>query len=152
MKTTLRPGLKFEFAYQVPQEKTVPHLFPESVEFQQMPLVLATGFLVGLFEWACIQAINPHLDWPREQSVGTGIRLSHEAATPPGLTVTVSGELQQVRGRKLTFALQGHDGVDLISTGSHERYVIDAARFSQKAINKQALVLGGETDPKVGGE
>ena len=44
--------------------KTVPALYPESPEFVAMPEVFATGFLVGFLEWACIKAINPHLDWP----------------------------------------------------------------------------------------
>ena len=89
MKDSLQPGLKFEFQFQVPETKTVPHLYPESPEFQAMPRVLATGYMVGLFEWACIQALNPHLDWPREQTVGIHVNLSHTAATPPGMVVTV---------------------------------------------------------------
>jgi fluoroacetyl-CoA thioesterase len=94
---------------------------------------LATGFMVGLFEWACIRAVNPHLDWPREQTVGIGVQLSHLAATPPGLTVTVRGRLERVEGRKLTFFLEADDEVDLISEGYHERFVIDASKFKAKA-------------------
>jgi fluoroacetyl-CoA thioesterase len=116
----------------VPETKTVPYLYPESPEFQQMPRVLATGFMVGLFEWACIQALNPHLDWPREQTVGISVNLSHTAATPPGLVVTVRGRLEKVEGRKLTFFLEADDGADLISQGYHERFVIDAAKFTAK--------------------
>src|SRR5262249_21520592 len=52
-------------------------------------------------EWACIEALNPHLDWPREQSVGTHIDVSHAAATPPGLKVTVKARLVEVHGRRL---------------------------------------------------
>ena len=89
MKDSLKAGLDFEFRFRIPETKTVPHLYPEAPEFQAMPSVLATGYMVGLFEWACIHAINPHLDWPREQSLGTHVNFSHLAATPPGLTVTV---------------------------------------------------------------
>ena len=132
MKDSLQPGLTFEFKFMVPDNKTVPHLYPESPEFQVMPRVLATGFMVGLFEWACIQALNPHLDWPREQTVGIHINLSHLAATPAGLTVTVKGMLEKVEGRKLTFSLVADDGVDTISQGHHERFVIDALKFNAK--------------------
>lgn len=142
MLPSLKPGLKFTFDYKVPLERTVPCLLPESPEFQQMPQVLATGYMVGLFEWACIQAMNPHLDWPREQSVGVEVRLSHLAATPPGLTVRVSGELVKMEGRRLEFAMQGHDGVELISEGTHGRYIIDAGRFNEKAAAKRAAALG----------
>ncbi len=136
MKESLQPGLSFEFKFMVPENKTVPFLYPESPEFQQMPRVLATGFMVGLFEWACIQAINPHLDWPREQTVGIEVRLNHTAATPPGLTVTVKGKLEKVEGRKLTFSLLADDGVDRISEGIHDRFVIDAAKFNAKMAAK----------------
>ena len=132
MKESLQPGLTFEFKFTVPENKTVPHLYPESPEFQEMPQVLATGYMVGLFEWACIQAVNPHLDWPREQTVGIHVDLSHTAATPPGLTITVRGMLEKVEGRKLTFSLTADDGVDTISQGHHERFVIDAAKFNAK--------------------
>ncbi len=136
MRDTLRPGLTHEFRFRVPENKTVPHLYPEAAEFQVMPRVLATGFMVGLLEWACIQAINPHLDWPNEQSVGTDVKFSHTAATPPGMDVTVRVKLEKVEGRKLTFSVAADDGIDKISEGTHERFVIDAAKFNGKMAEK----------------
>ena len=136
MKDSLRPGLTFEFKFKVPENKTVPHLYPESPEFQVMPRVLATGFMVGLFEWACIQAINPHINWPAEQTVGIHVNLNHVAATPPGLTVTVKGTLEKVDGRKLTFSIVADDGVDKISEGTHDRFIINAAKFNAKMADK----------------
>jgi fluoroacetyl-CoA thioesterase len=136
MKNSLKPGLTFEFKFKVPEDKTVPYLYPESSEFQVMPKVLATGFMVGLFEWACIQAINPHIDWPREQSVGIDVKFSHIAATPPGLTVTVKGKLEAMEGRKLSFSIVADDGIDKISEGTHDRFIIDAAKFNSKMAAK----------------
>lgn len=138
MKDTLKAGLTFQFKFKIPATKTVPFLYPESELFQQMPEVLATGFMVGLMEWACIEALRPHLDWPREQSLGTKVNFSHLAATPAGLTVTIDVRLDHVDGRKLTFSLSAHDGVDKISEGTHERVVIDAAKFSAKIAEKAA--------------
>jgi len=103
-----------------------------------MPEVFATGFLVGFLEWACIKAVIPHLDWPEEQSLGTHIDVSHEAATPSGLEVTASVELIAVQGRKLTFTVSAHDGVDLISRGRHERFVINKKKFDAKVAAKAA--------------
>jgi fluoroacetyl-CoA thioesterase len=142
MKDTLKPGLTHRFKFRIPPAKTVPHLYPESQMFGEMPEVLATGYLVGLVEWACIEALRPHLDWPREQSVGTHVSFSHLAATPPGLTVTVDIRLDKVDGRKLTFTVSAHDGVDNISEGTHERVVIDSARFSAK-VGEKARRAGG---------
>ncbi len=136
MKDSLKPGLTFEFQYKVPENKTVPFLYPESPEFQEMPKVLATGFMVGLFEWTCIQAVNPHLDWPREQTVGIALNLSHLAATPAGMIVTVQAKLEKVEGRKLVFSIVADDGIDKISEGTHDRFVIDAAKFNAKLSEK----------------
>lgn len=138
MKDSLQPGLTLEFKFTVPENKTVPYLFPESPEFQEMPQVLATGYMVGLLEWACLRAIIPHLDWPNEQTVGTLVNFTHSAATPPGLTVTVRGKLEKVEGRKLSFSVVADDGIDKISEGTHERFVIDAAKFNSKLAEKVA--------------
>jgi len=132
MKETLKPGIQYVHTFRVPPSKTVPALYPESDEFVAMPEVFATGFLVGFLEWACIKAINPYLDWPQEQTVGTHIDVSHEAATPPGLEVTANVELIAVEGRKLIFVVEAHDGIDLISRGRHERFVINKEKFDAK--------------------
>lgn len=132
MKETLQAGIRYEHKFVVPPTKTVPALYPEADEFVAMPEVFATGFLVGFLEWACIKAINPHLDWPREQTVGTHIDVSHEAATPPGLEVTATVELVAVEGKKLVFAVAAHDGLDTISRGRHERFVIDREKFDAR--------------------
>lgn len=71
MKESLKPGIRYIHKFIIPFSKTVPALYPESEEFVAMPEVFATGFLVGFLEWACIKAINPHLDWPQEQTLGT---------------------------------------------------------------------------------
>ena len=137
MKESLKPGIRYEHKFVVPSSKTVPALYPESEEFVLMPEVFATGFLVGFLEWACIKAINPHLDWPKEQTVGTHINVTHEAATPPGLEVTATVELIAVEGRKLTFVVEANDGVDLISKGRHERFVINKEKFDIKVGEKR---------------
>jgi fluoroacetyl-CoA thioesterase len=144
MSPDLKPGIQFDFEYRVPDDKTVPHLYPEWEEFREMPEVFATGFLVGLMEATCQLAIKPYLDWPREQSVGTHVNFSHLAATPPGLTVRVHCEVVTVSGRKVGFRASARDDHELISEGTHERVVIDAARFSEKLAPKQRT-------PRVGG-
>ena len=136
MKETLRPGIRYTHRFEVPGSKTVPALYPESDEFVAMPEVFATGFLVGFLEWACILALKPHLDWPAEQTVGTHIDVSHEAATPPGLTVTATVELIEVDGKRLVFNVEASDGGDVISRGRHERFVIDRAKFDARLAKK----------------
>ena len=136
MKDTLKPGIESEFTFHLPGTKTVPALYPESPEFQEMPEVFATGFLVGFLEWACIQAVNPHLDWPVEQTVGTHIDVSHVAATPAGFDVTAKVKLIEVQGRRLLFEVEAHDGVELSSKGQHERFIINKDKFDAKIQEK----------------
>jgi fluoroacetyl-CoA thioesterase len=136
MKDTLQPGIKYEHRFIVPSSKTVPALYPEAEEFLAMPEVFATGFLVGFLEWACIKCINPHIDWPSEQTVGTHVDVSHQAATPPGLEVTAMVELVEVDGRRLVFRVEVHDGVELISQGRHERFIINREKFDAKVGGK----------------
>jgi len=132
MKDTLRVGIRYKHKFLVPSSKTVPALYPESEEFLAMPEVFATGFMVGFLEWACIKCINPHIDWPIEQTVGTHVNVSHQAAPPPGLEVTATVELIEVDGKRLVFSVEAHDGVDVISKGKHERFVINKERFDAK--------------------
>lgn len=139
MKSTLKPGITFEHQFTPGENKLVPALYPEAEEFQLMPEVFATGFMVGFLEWACLKALIPHLDWPAEQSVGTHVNVSHEAATPAGMTVTAKVKLVEVNGRRLKFEVKGFDQAGLISRGTHERYVIDKSRFDQ-ALNQKRNV------------
>ncbi len=136
MKDTLKPGIRYEHKFVVPLSKTVPALYPEAQEFIEMPEVLATGFLVGFLEWACIKAIKPYLDWPDEQSLGTHINVSHEAASPPGFELKAVVELIKVEGRRLVFSVEAYDDKDLISKGEHERFVINKKRFDAKMAEK----------------
>ena len=135
MKATLKPGLTHRFTYQVPQNKTVPHLYPEVVDFQAMPAVFATGFMVGLMEWTCMKLLAPHLD-PGEGSLGVHIDVSHTAATPPGLTVTVDAECLSVDGPRITFKVKAHDGVDPIGEGRHQRFVVAWDKFKARVAQK----------------
>ena len=137
MKDSLDVGLKHSITYTIPETKTVPYVYEDSDDFAEMPKVFATAFLVGLLERCCLEALIPHLDWPAEQSVGTHIDISHTAATPPGLTVTVDAELVEIDRKRLVFHVSAHDGVDPISSGRHERFIIDAAKFNRSAAAKR---------------
>ncbi len=138
MQDTLQAGLEHTFSFKLVDAKTVPALYPEAPEFEVMPKVFATGFMVGFIEWACIQAINPHIDWPREQTVGTRINISHTAATPPGMEVSATVKLIEVDRKRLVFEVAAHDEAGLIGKGTHERFVINAEKFNQALEAKTA--------------
>lgn len=137
MKDTLVPGLEYQHRFTIPESKIVRNLYPESDLFQDFPEVFATGFMVGLLEWACIELITPHMD-DGEGSLGIHVDVSHEAATPPGMTVSVDARLEAIENQKLTFLVQAHDGLDLISRGHHQRAIINLDRFNAKVAKKSA--------------
>ncbi len=142
MKATLQPGATARLKFTVPVAKTVPHLYPESADFRAMPSVFATGFMVGLMEWACLEVLKPHLD-PGEGSLGIHINVSHSAATVPGQTVTVDAECTSLNGRRVSFKVTAHDGVEVIGAGSHERMVVPWDRFVAR-VNEKAKRAGAE--------
>lgn len=138
MKDTLKVGDKALLEYKVPANKTVPHLYPEAHDFQLMPTVFATGFMVGLMEWACMKVLEPHLD-AGEGSLGIHIDVSHVAATVPGQIVTVDAECTSVSGRRAGFKVVAHDGIEKIGEGSHERMIVPWERFEAKVNAKAKL-------------
>ena len=135
MKESLQPGLEYTHTYRVPENKTVPHIYPESKIFQEMPKVFATGFMVGLIEWACAEALAPHLE-PGEGSVGTLVNVTHTAATPPGMEVSVHVRCLEVDGQRTVWEIEARDEVDVIGKGTHERFCIDFDRFNARVAKK----------------
>lgn len=129
-------GLTFEWTYRVPKKAVVPELYDDVELCRDMPAVLATGYLAGILECACLQAIRPYLDWPREQSLGTLVSFSHLAATPAGDTLRIHGKLIEVNGRQLRFEVSAWDGLDKVSSGTHERVIVDQERFLTKLREK----------------
>ena len=91
--------------------------------------VLSTPALVQLFEAASIQAIAPHQDVPLTGSVGMRIEVEHVAATPIGMHVRCAAKVVNVDGRRVSFTLEAHDEKELIGKGTHERFLVDPAKF-----------------------
>src|SRR5437899_5675706 len=107
-----------------------------------MPAVFATGFMVGMVEWACIRAIGTHLE-PGELTVGVHVNLSHAAATPVGMEVVARVRLEEVDGRRLTFRAELDDERERICEGRHQRFVIDRARFESGVERKRSQANPG---------
>lgn len=137
MKDSLKSGRTFSHRYQVPDDKTVPFVFQESDLFQDMPAVFATAFMVGLMEWACMEALRPHME-EGEISLGTNICVSHTAATPPGMFVDVEVTLVEIDGPKTKWSLVARDEQDMIGEGTHERFTIKNEKFKSIVAKKSS--------------
>jgi fluoroacetyl-CoA thioesterase len=89
----------------------------------------STPAMVGHIESTALQSLIPFLD-TGEQSVGVRINVAHTAPTPIGVKVTVKTTVQEVDGRRLVFAVEAYnESGTKIGEGTHERRVIDIARF-----------------------
>lgn len=101
--------------------------------------VFATPMMIAGLEKTAAESVRPQLE-PGQTTVGTRMDVTHEAATPAGMRVWFETELTEVspNGRLLTFRVEARDEAGIIGRGTHQRAVVDAARFEQKAAGKLA--------------
>ena len=97
--------------------------------------VFATPAMAALMEKTAWQSIAPYLQ-EGQGSVGTRLDITHDAATPLGMTVTCKSELIQVDGRRLVFEVTASDDKEIIGRVTHERFIIDNDKFLTKTAAK----------------
>jgi fluoroacetyl-CoA thioesterase len=101
-----------------------------------MPEVFATAFMVGFMEWACMEALRPYLE-EGERTLGTMINITHQAATPPGMTVTAHVKCLEVDGKRTLWEIEARDEVEIIGKGTHERFTVNNDKFSARVATKR---------------
>jgi fluoroacetyl-CoA thioesterase len=92
------------------------------------PDVYGSARMIGFAEATCAALMAEHLA-PGETSVGIAFQLTHEAATPIGMTVRIHVRLVEIDRRRCVFEIEGHDAVDRITRGRHERMIVDRDKF-----------------------
>ncbi len=97
--------------------------------------VLATPVMINLIEAAALAAIE-HLLPEGHQSLGIHLDVSHTAATPVGLRVVAAAEVIGVEGRTITFRVEARDEREVIGGGTHQRVVVNVARFDARVQRK----------------
>ncbi len=114
----------------VGEEHTAPRIGSGKVR------VLATPVMINLIEAAALAAVE-HLLPAGYQSLGTHLDVHHVAATPVGMKIHASVRVTAVDGRKITFAVEARDEKELIGHGTHERVVVNVAKFDQRVARKK---------------
>ena len=125
----IHPGLTGSAALVVGEEHTAPRVGSGAIH------VLATPVMINLIEAAALQAVE-HLLPPGHQSLGTLLHVRHIAATPVGMRVTATATVERVDGRTIHFRVEARDERDLIGDGTHERVVVNVAKFDQRVKRK----------------
>src|SRR5271168_3943038 len=127
----LKPGLTGSAQILVGVEHTAP-----SIGSGKVP-VLATPVMINVIEAAALAAVE-HLLPPGHQSLGIHLDVRHFAATPIGMHVEATAELIAVDGRTLSFLVEARDDKEPIGGGTHERVVVNVARFDERIHRKLA--------------
>jgi predicted thioesterase len=135
MKETLVPGLRSSRKIVIDAARTIDFL-GEALR------VYATPELVRDFEITCREFLLEHCD-PGEDSVGTGISVSHAGATLVGMEVEIDVVVTEVAGRLVKFSLAARDNAEEISKGEHSRFVVEVEKLRGKVAAKAAKVRGG---------
>jgi len=125
----LRPGLAGSSELKVAVEHTAP-----SIGSGLVP-VLATPVMINVIEAAALAAAE-HLLPAGHQSLGIHLNVRHFAATPIGMQVRATAELVGIDGRTLTFRVEARDDKEPIGDGSHQRVVVNVARFDARVQKK----------------
>ncbi len=125
----LTPGLNGNAQLVVAAEHTAPRVGSGRIA------VLATPVMINVIEAAALAAIE-HLLPEGHQSLGIHLDVRHFAATPVGLTVTATAEVTAVEGRTVTFRVEARDDSEVIGDGTHQRVVVNVARFDQRVQRK----------------
>lgn len=107
-----------------------------SLVFAAAPDVFSTPALGALVEATAGEWLQAQLD-DGQMSVGAQLVINHTAATPPGLPVTVTTTVRAVEGRRVDFDWTATDGVDEVGSGTHQRFVVDTARFMSRLDGKR---------------
>jgi fluoroacetyl-CoA thioesterase len=96
-----------------------------------VPRVLSTPQMILHMERACRNLILSMLD-PGHDTLGTHVNVWHLSAAPMGSTVIFTAELLAVDGRKAEFRVEARRGEKLVGEGTHQRVIVDVARFAEK--------------------
>ena len=125
----LKPGLTGSADLLVGIEHTAP-----SIGSGLVP-VLATPVMINVIEAAALAAVERLLP-AGHQSLGIHLDVRHFAATPIGMRVRATAKLIGIEGRTLTFRVEARDDKEPIGDGSHQRVVVNVARFDARVQKK----------------
>jgi predicted thioesterase len=129
MSPQLKQGLVGRAALVVAEDHTAPRVGSGRVH------VLATPVMINLIEAAALAAVE-HLLPAGHQSLGTVLNVRHTAATPVGMRVVATAEVIEIDGRTIRFRVEARDEKELIGDGTHERVVVNVAKFDQRVQRK----------------
>ncbi len=99
--------------------------------------VYATPEMINDMEYACRDLLLEFLD-AGEDSVGAHVDVAHLAATPLGMTVSVTATIAAIEGRRVRFDVVARDTLEECGHGTHVRFVVDIEKTKRRIAEKTA--------------
>lgn len=124
-------GLSYELSEEVTKEKLASTKGSGGLD------VFATPEMITMMEKAALLAVSKQLP-EGDTTVGTAVNIKHTSPTLPGSTVRATAALTEIDGRRLLFEVKAFDEAGEIGSGTHERFIVTAERFLEKAEKKKA--------------
>ena len=131
----IKPGMTNEDTSVVTEENLASHIGSGAAR------VLATPWLILFMERVSHRLIAQRVP-EGYSSVGIEVNMRHLAATPLGGKVHVVAEVVAVEGAKVTLSVTAEDETELVGTCTHQRFIIDEARFLKRVAAKSAKPSG----------
>lgn len=125
----MEPGIKHTEKITVTEKDTAKVYGSGTLE------VLATPAMAALMEKTAMNSVTPFLE-AGQATVGTKLEIEHLSASPIGIEIQCESELVEIDRKRLVFEVTAYDEAGLIGKGKHERFIIDTARFMEKAQSK----------------
>ena len=101
------------------------------------PRVLSTPSMILWMEKTSRNLILKYLEKGYD-TVGTEVHVKHLAAAPMGMSVKFRAEVIAVDERRVTTRVEAEDEKEKIGEGTHERTIINVARFAARMASKNA--------------
>ena len=125
----ITPGLTREETFLVEEQHTAYHIGSGDEK------VLGTPWMISFMERVSNRLIAEHLP-EGYLSVGVHVDVRHLAATPMKATVRVRAEVLEVAKNRVRLSIAAWDSADKIGEGTHQRAVVERARFIARTMAK----------------
>lgn len=130
MSEVLVPGLSATRRVDIDTDRTIGFMGDEC-------RVYSTPKLLYDIEIACRDLLLASIGDGKD-SVGTRVELDHIGATLLGMWVDITVTLAEVKGPAVCFDFSVRDGIEVVATGKHNRFIVDVEKTAQRLKAKLA--------------
>jgi fluoroacetyl-CoA thioesterase len=131
-KPAALPGQRPRIGLEATVERIVEHRSTIQAFDPNLPAVFSTPAMIGLMEYATVQAIRAHLPLG-VITVGTRVEVDHLKAVSPGATVSAHARFVKYKGRFLVFQVEARSGEHVIGRGRVFRAMVNPREHGRKA-------------------